>query len=215
MTTAQAIFICKSIADKYGSAIVSDPDWVNYLNIAQYEVLNKISDDQQWGTINVDADSNTLDTVRELVYTLTLTPVSGLLSNAALTTAIRTASGDTTCSVLRLLNMSLATNAQPIRFIKYNNINAYIQNVFKAPTTAYPGYAPTGAGYQIYPQIGFPINLTALKTPKFLTNTGESLEFDDYTNNLVLIMTVKLAGVQIRDEEIAFDIRNTGIESTR
>lgn len=214
MLTSQAILICKSIADKYGSAIISDSDWVNYLNIANYEVLNKISDDSQWGTINVEVDSNTLDAVRPLVYPLTLNPNAGLLSNSQITTALRAATSDNTCSVFRVLNLSLASNNQPIRFIKYNNINTFISNVFKAPIATYPGYVLNAYGYQIYPQITVTVSVTVLKTPRVLTNTGESLEYDDYTNNLVLFTTIKLAGVQIRDEEIAFDIRNTGIEST-
>lgn len=215
MTTALAITICKSLADKYGSAIISDPDWVNYLNIANYEVLNKISDDSQWGTINVETDSNTLDAVRALVYPLTLTPSAGLLSNSQLATAIRAISGDSTSTVFRVLNLGLASNNMPIRFIKYNNVNTFIQNVFKAPTATYPGYVISDFGYQIYPQIALSVSLVVLKSPRTLTNTGESLEYDDYTNNLVLFTALKLAGIQIRDEEIAFDIRNTGIESTQ
>lgn len=215
MTTAIAINICKSIADKYGSPIVSDTDWTNYLNMAQYEVVNKLSDDAVWGSVNVDTDSNTLDSVRQLVYPITLIPAAGLLTNAQINTALQTASGDASCSLFRILNMSLASNNAIIKFIRFNNINAYNSNVFKAPTQTYPGFVIQANGIQVYPQIALSVNLACLKSPKVLTNTGESLEYDDYTNNVVLFTTIKLAGVQIRDEDVAFDIRNTNIESAK
>jgi hypothetical protein len=183
--------------------------------MAQYEVLNKLADDTSWGTVNVDTDSSTLDAVRQLVFQLTLIPSAGLLTNSQVNAALQTASGDTTCSMFRVLNLSLSSDNTLIKFIRFNNINAYNANVFKVPTQSYPGFVLQASGIQIYPKIALSVNITLLKTPNVLTNTGEVLEYDDYTNNGVVFTALKLAGVQIRDTDIAFDLRNTNIESTK
>lgn len=214
MTTASAILICKSLADKYGSAEVSNTDWTSYLDMAQFEVLNKLFPDTLGGMLNVETDSNTLEEIRPLIYPLTLIPSAGLLTNAQLNTALQAASGDSTCSIFRILNMSIASTGAVVRFIKHNDINTFKLNVFKIPTQIYPGYTLIATGYQISPSIAINVNVTCIKTPKNLTNTGETIDYGDYVVNQILFTTVKLAGVQVRDEQIAFDIRNTGIQSS-
>lgn len=215
MTTANAILICKSLADKYGSAIVSDTDWTNYLDIAQFEVLNRLFPDSLGGVVDVETNSNTIEELRQLIYIVTITPSSGLITNTQLNNALQSASGDTNCEIFRLLNLSLASNSQIIRYIKHNNINAYKANVFKSPSDTNPGYVAVAQGYQIYPGIALSVNATCVKTPRNLTNTGESLDYSDYVVNQIIFTAVKLAGVQIRDEEIAFDMRNTNIDFTK
>lgn len=214
MTTSQAILICKSLADKYGSAEVSDTDWTNYLDMAQFEVLNRLFPDTLGGVLNVETDSNTLEEIRPLVFPISIIPTAGVLTNTQLNSALQAASGDSTCTIFRLLNLSIASTGAVIRFIKHNNINTYKLNVFKAPSQVYPGYTMIASGYQIYPTIALSVNATCIKTPKNLTNTGESLDYSDYMANQIIFTGVKLAGVQIRDEDIAFDIRNTGIQSS-
>jgi hypothetical protein len=216
MTTANAILICKSLADKYGSPIVSDSDWVNYLNMAQLETLSKLTPDSLGGdNLNVETDYNTLEEVRPLIYSVNVLPSNGLITNASLAAALQSASGDSSCSIFRLLNINTTGALGIVRFIKHNQYSAYTSNVFKNFTTLYPGFTLVSQGYQLYPPTGLTATVTCIKTPKVLTNTGESPDFADYVMNQVLFTTLKLSGVQIRDEEIAFDIRNTGITSTQ
>lgn len=214
MTTAEAILRCKVIIDKYGSPTILDTEWVGHLNQAQYEVLNRLIPDDLGGVMNFEVNSDTLVNVSPLIYPITATPSSGLVLNSALTTALRTVSGDTGCSLFRVLNMCLPDES-PVRFVKHNNLYSYKANAFKRPSATNTFYTITAQGYQLYPSTGVTVKITAMKTPKTLTNTGESLEFSDYVAQQVIFQAVKLAGVGIRDQEVIMDVRNTGIQSAQ
>lgn len=214
MTTAAVIVRCKTIADKYGSPTIQDYEWVGHLNAAQYEVINRVIPDNEGGDINIEMDSNVLENFKPLIYTITTTPSSGLIALTTLQTLIRTASGDSTCDVFRLLNFAKQDDTM-IKFVKHNNLYAFKANVFKAPEDSAPLYTILAIGYQIYPSIGTTVKITVMKTPKILTNTGESLDFTDYMVDQVILQAVKLAGVGIRDEELIQDVRMTGFQSAK
>lgn len=214
MTTTQAIVRCKTIIDKYGSPTITDTEWVAHLNTACNEAFNRVFPDNAGGDINIEFDSNTLENFKELIYTLTLTPSSGLLSLSALNTAIRSASGDNTCEIFRLLNMSKSDNTV-IKFVKHNNLYQFTRNAFKQPTDDYPFYTILDAGYQIYPNIGTSVKTTVIKTPLILTNTGESFEFSDYMVDNIIFLAVKIAAPGIRDSDILSDLRLSNIESAQ
>ncbi len=212
MTTAAVITRCKTIIDKYGSPSIQDSEWVGHLNAAQYEALNRVIPDNEGGTINIEADSNVLENFKVLIYPVTTTPVSGLISLTTLQTLLQTVSGDPTCDVFRVLNIAQQDDTL-IKFVKHNNLYSYKANAFKRPETGFPSFTIIATGYQIYPSIGTTVKMTLMKTPKILTNTGESLEFTDYMVDQVILFAVKLAAPGIRDEEVLQDIRLTGFQS--
>lgn len=212
MTTEDAINRCKSLADKYGSAIIDDDEWVGYLNMAQYEVLNRIIPDSMGGVQNVEFDINILEEVKPLVYSFTVTPAGGQMTIAALNSAMQSASGDPACTMFRLLNLAdLSNNSNLIRFIKHNNLYAYIGNKFKRFDTNHPGFTVTANAYQFYPNLSGDVRVTALKTPKKLTNTGEALDYSDYVSNQVIFQAVEMASIQLRDQELTQVQRNSGV----
>jgi len=212
MTTAVAIERCKTLADKWGSPSIEDDEWIGHLNMAQEEVLNKLIPDSLGGVVNVEMDSNTIENIKPLIYTLTIAPSASILTNSALTTALITASGDSGCSVFRIL--ALAQGDILIKFVKHNNLFAYKNNVFKAPETDYPLFTITAGGYRLYPTVTLPVSVTVIKTPKVMTD-GNSPDWDDYVMNQVIFGAVKLAGVGIRDEELIVNLRNTGVQSAQ
>lgn len=212
MTTAEVIVRCKTIIDKYGSPTVQDSEWVGHLNAATYEVMNRVIPDQEGGSLNFETDSNVLENFKPLIYPVSTIPVSGLISLATLNSLIRTASGDNTCEVFRILNIAKADDTV-IKFVRHNSLYTFKSNAFKAPADNFPWFTIIATGYQIYPSIGTTVKLTIMKTPLILTNTGESLEFDDYVVDQIILQTVKLAGVGIRDQELLTDVRLTGFQS--
>lgn len=214
MLTSQAIIRCKTIIDKYGSPTILDSEWVGHLNAACNEAFNRVFPDNEGGDINIEFDSNVLENFKQLAYTLSLTPSSGLLSLSALQTAIRSASGDNTCDVFRLLNMAKSDNTV-IKFVKHNNLYPFTRNSFKAPTDDYPFYTILDAGYQIYPSIGTSVKTTVIKTPLILTNTGESLEFSDYMVDNIIFIAVKIAAPGIRDSDVISELNLSGVESAK
>lgn len=214
MTTAEAILRCKIIIDKYGSPTILDSEWMGHLNAAQYEVLNRMIPDTVGGVVNYELNVDTITNVSPLIYTVNANPSSGLISFSNLTTSLRTASSDNSCTVFRVLNMA-TTDDTMIKFVKHNNLYSYKANVFKAPTNSNPLFTIIAQGYQVYPSTGVTVKLTLMKTPKTLTNTGESLEFSDYVAQQVILQAVKLAGVGIRDQEVIMDVRNTGFQSAQ
>lgn len=212
MTTAVAIDRCKVLADKYGSPSIDDDEWLGHLNMAQEEVLNKLIPDSLGGVVNVEMDSNTIELVKPLIYLLTITPSSSVLTNSTLTTALVTASGDSGCSVFRILNV--AQGDVMIKFVKHNNLFAYKNNVFKAPEADYPVFTITAGGYKLYPTVTLSVSVTVMKTPKVMTDVN-SPDWDDYVMNQVIFGAVKLAGVGIRDEELIVNLRNTGAQAAQ
>lgn len=215
MTTALIIEKCKTIIDKYGSPALDNTDWVYFINMAQQEVLNRLVPDELGGQFNFEVDSNTLENIKPLVFTLTLTPSAGLISSTSADTALQSASGDGGCSIFRVLNMGFSSSDAPIKFVKHNNLYAYKQNFFKAPSAEDSRYTIIAGGFQIYPSTGLSVKMTVVKTPKVATNTGESLDWDDYVTNQLIFETVKLAGVPIHDDEVIGNLVNSGIQAAR
>lgn len=215
MTTANAILACRLISDKFGSPYFESADWVSFINMSQQESLKRVIPDQLGISQGVEVDSNTLENIKPLIYTLTITPASGLLTNASLDTALHTASSDTTSTVFRVLNMAINGTEAMIKYVPHNNLFAYKRNAFKEPLEAYPLYTIVAGGFQVYPSIALTVRTTVIKTPKIATNTGESLDWDDYMMNQVILNAVKLAGVPIHDEELIANTVNTGFQSGR
>lgn len=214
MTTAEVIVRCKTIIDKYGSPTIQDSEWVGHLNTAQYEALNRVIPDNEGGQLNLETDANVLENFKQLIYPVTTTPSSGLISLSTLTSLIRTASGDATCDLFRILNIG-KSDGTVIKFVKHNNLYTYKSNSFKSPSDDFPWFTILATGYQLYPSIGTTVNLTVMKTPLILTNTGESLEFSDYMVDQIIFQAVKIAAPGIRDSEILQDLRLSGIQSAQ
>ncbi len=215
MTTANTILACKLISDKYGSPYFEDEDWVSFINLAQQEELNRLIPDQVGVVTNMEFDSNVLENIKPLIYTLTTTPSAGLVTTSTLNSLLQTASSDVTCEVFRLLNFAIVSGDVIIKYAPHNNLYQYTRNSFKEPTQAYPIYTVVANGYQIYPSIALNVRTTVIKTPKIATNTGESLDWDDYVMNQIIFNAVKLAGVPIHDEELIGNMTNSGYQSAR
>lgn len=212
MTTNYALQVFDVIQDKYGAPYFPD-DWkLKLLNMAQYEVLNRMIPDTLGGEVNVEFDENVFQNIKSLVYEITGTPDgSGTITNGILTSAVRTASGDTDATVFRILNVTYP-GGLPTKYVRFNNYLQYQNNFFKKSSDSNPLYTLTAAGIKIFPITTSLATLTVIKTPKILI-AGNTPDFDDYVMNQVILQALKLAGVAVRDEELIQDIRISGIQS--
>lgn len=222
MLTVTAISYCRNLADKYGSAIIDTPMWLQYLNMAQLEVLNRMTPGSLGGVVNFEQDSNTEQNIAPLIYTVTGTmSATGAVSFTTLDGKLADISGDSATKLFRVVNISIGGSRNVVKFTKGNNIWAYARNVFKVATTTFPRFTIEGGslapGYKFYPiDVASTIYFTLIKTPRIMTDIPYNApEWDDFVMNQVILQAVKLAGVQLREEEVIMDVRNTGFQSAQ
>jgi hypothetical protein len=211
MTTTEALDIFKILQDKYASPSLIDPEILKFLNMAQYERINRILPDDMGGVVNFEFDQNVASNIRHLVYYLTgLTATSSVLLNADINTAL-VASAGAGSELFRVLNVSVSDKLA--NYVNQNNLLAQAANYFKAPSASYPRYSMLATGYKFYPTpAAASISMTVMKKPKTIT-TSVNPEWDDYNMNLIIMIALQIAGVSTRDEELIADIRN--IQTTK
>ena len=217
MTTQELIDLYNILIDKYGSAYQTDDEIIDLLNMAHYEYLNRLVPDSQGGIVNFEFDSNTLQNLKPLVWTLSVsTNGSGSVTTAALDTAVQTASSDATAEVFRI--MSIGYDDKPVRFLKQNDAWSFTKNFFKAPSTSNPRYTVEGSGYQLWPKTSFAdVEFAVIKTPKKLALTPSPVnpELSDYVLTNILMIALQFGGISIRDQELIMDIRNNTIQNAK
>jgi hypothetical protein len=212
MTTAQALDIFKILQDKYASPSLIDSEILTFLNMAQYERINRVLPDDMGGVINFEFDQNVASNIRHLIYPLTgLSATSDVLLNTTINTALAPIAG-TGAELFRILNVSVA--GKPAKYVNQNNLLTQAANYFKAPSANYPRYSLLATGFKFYPSpvVAGSISMVVMKKPKTITLTVNP-EWDDYNMNLVVMIALQLAGVSTRDEELIGDIRN--IQTTK
>jgi hypothetical protein len=214
MTTVAAISEFDLLLDKAGSPYFTDAEKLVFLNKAQLEVLNRMVPDSVGGVVNFEFDENTQANVAPLIYKVTVTPSSGIVNKSTLNTTLQTASSDGGSTVFRVGAVNIVSNGKSVKFTRHNNINAFIDNIYKAPTLDEPRYTVTATNYTILPTSVGQVAFTVLKTPKVMT-LANSPDWDDYVMNQVINVAVKLAAIPLRDGEILVDVRNSGIQSAQ
>ena len=217
MTTQGAVNLFRLLIDKYGSPYFTDSEVIDLLMMAHYEYINRLIPDNQGGVVNMEFDSNVLQNLKPLIWQVAVNSTSGgLVATATLDTALRTASGDSTTEVLRILGIGY--NDTEVRYLKHNNLWSFVNNVYKAPSTSKVRFTVRGDGYQFYPQTTLNnLTFSLLKKPKTLalTPTPVNPELGDYQMMSVVALAVKLAGVSVRDEELLQDARLSGLQLTQ
>lgn len=211
MTTAEALDIFKILQDKYASPNLIDSEILKFLNMAQYERINRILPDDMGGVVNFDFDQNTAFNIKHLIYPLSsLSATSDVLLNTTINAALVSAAGAGS-ELMRILNVSVS--GKLAKYVSNNNLLSQAANYFKVPSANYPRYSIQATGLKFYPSpTASSISLVAMKKPKAISLTADP-EWDDYNMNLVLMIALQLAGVSTRDEELIADIRN--IQTTK
>ena len=207
MTTAEAISLFKILQDKYASPHLTDGEILKFLNMAQYERLNRLIPDDMGGVTALEQDQNVLMNIRPFVYNLTgFTITAGFLSNSAVSAALVSKAGAGS-ELFRVLNINY--DGKPAKFTRHNNILREETNVFKQGGQNIRKYVVLADGYQFYPSLTSAANsMTVVKKP-FSITLNVNPEWDDYNMNLILMLALQLAGISTRDEEVIMDIRNT------
>ncbi len=216
MTTAQALQVFDVLQDQYGAPYFPE-DWkLKLLNMAQLEVLNRMVPDTIGGTANFELDENTLENIRLLIYSSGgITNSSGILAIANIDSDLAAISGDPNAKVFRILKVSTPISSIPkeVKFVKYNNIATYYNNVFKVPS--YPTnilYQITASNIQVHPKIAMVLDVDVIKTPRIL-DASNSPNWDDYVMNQVILQALKLAGIAVSDTQEIQNVLQSGIQS--
>lgn len=218
MTTQQAIDIYNVLQDKYGSPNQIESEIIGNLNMGMFEWLNRISPDNQGGIINFEFDSNVAQSIAPLVYIITENmDGDGLLTNAAILSALQTESSDPTASVFRVKAIGITDDdgvIRPVRYIRQNNLFSYFRNKFKRPSATRPRFDFIAKGYKFYPVNEVDdLTITVIKNPKLLSlSPVVNPELDDYAMYNIIAIALKLGGIETRDEELIMDVRNTGLQ---
>lgn len=205
MTTTQLVNYFSILQDKYGSPNLVNTEIVSYLNHATNEWLNRLVPDSQGGVVNFENDANITAQIKPLVYTFSVnSDSSGLLTESAINTALVSAS-EAGATYFRPMSMVVGTNV--VKYVKHNDIGAYLRNSYKEPTTTYRLYTEIANGLQLYPQSSTTVSLTVMKKPRVLVYGSIDPELEDYVLYNVLMIALSLAGVSTRDGEMLDEIR--------
>jgi hypothetical protein len=218
MTSAEAIAKLDLLIDKDGSDFFTAAQKLDFLNMAQLEVLNRMVPDSLGGTVNFELDANAQSNLRPLLFTLTTTQnASGGISYSALNTLLHTESLDNSATVFKVISVGtvLTNGLVPASFVKYNDLFSSYNNSFKEPSVNNFVYTFQGFGIQMYPtDTRFTQKVVVLKTPRIMASDNYP-DWDDYVMNQVILQAAKLAGVPMRDEAVIVDTRNTAIQSAQ
>lgn len=204
MTTQQLVNYFSVLQDKYGSPNLIDSEIVSFLNHATNEWLNRLVPDSQGGVVNFEEDSNVTAQIKPLIYTVSLNSNSGgLLTTTAINAALVTAS-EVGAEMFRPMSVVVGTDV--IRYVKHNNIGAYLRNSYKEPTAAYRLYTQIAGGLQVYPNTTTnSVSLTLIKKPRILALTPSVVnpEFEDYVLYVIMTIALRIGGISTRDGELA------------
>jgi hypothetical protein len=214
MTTAEAIDKFAVLIDKYGSPNFSDDETLQFLNTAQLERLKRLIPDDQGGVVNFEFDENTLFNVRPLIYAVSTSMTSGgVVTFSTLTTALRTASGDSTCNLHRIMDIgwTVSSVTYPVHYTKHNNWNAFKRNTFKVGSSTAPRYKADATNITFDPiSTSASLTFNLMKTPKIMTAVNTP-DWDDSNMNLIIEIALQYAAQSIRDPELLGAIQNSNV----
>jgi hypothetical protein len=222
MTITQAIDLFEVLLDKYGVPHLENDETCSLLNMAaRGEFLNRLFPDSIGGIVNFDFDQNTVASIQPLIWPLTVNMgVTGVLTNAAINTALQTATGEAEDTYFRIASVGWTTgsNTIPVKFIKQNDLWSFERNVFKKPSATNPKFTLIGSGLKFYPtSASTNLSLTVVKYPRLIlaADGADACELPDYQMYSIIGLAIKLAGVSIRDQEILEDVRLAGLQITQ
>jgi hypothetical protein len=214
MTSAELIANFSYLQDERGSPNFDDDEVLVLLNMAQLERLRRLLPDDQGGVVNFEFDENTLFNVKQLIYPLSTTmSAGGVITFSALTTSLRSATSDSTCSLHRIVDLGWTKSgvSYPVKFVKNNNWYANKRNVFKAGASTAPVYKVDATNITFDPiDTSASIIVDCLKTPRIMTAIN-SPEWDDQNANLIVEIALQYAAQATRDQELMGMIKNSAV----
>jgi len=222
MSSTDAILKLQLLLDKTGSPYFTNDEYLNFLNMASLEVLNRLFPDTLGGIANLEIDQNTSQSVAPLIYTLNTTINSnGVIPYSTLDQTLRSLSSDLSSGVYRILSVAINVNGvyQPAKWKRFNELWKSNTNYFKTPSSSnivytieQNSFGGRSLRFWQYAPIGFQSIVSVIKTPRIMT-ISNSPDFDDYVMNQVIQIAYQLATVATRDESGLQLGTNTTIQS--
>jgi hypothetical protein len=224
MTSAEAISKFSYLLDTRSSPNFDNDEVLSFLNSAQLEFLARMfPDGSGQGVINFDFDRNTLSTLKQLIYTFSISAdqSSGDSSRyfySSILTALRTLSGDITSTIFRFANLSVVSTTTPyaeipVKYKRLNDLASSTVNYFKKPAETNRFYILEAPGsIRCFPAISSQLTIRLIKNPVPMT-IANSPEFDDSAMNSIISIALQYAGVGSRDQELTGQILNSKISN--
>ncbi len=215
MTSANVFALFDILQDKYGAPYFP-VDWqIRMFNMCQYEYLHDLLPEEGGDLVNFEFDENITTTIQPLIWTVSVNMNgAGLLPQTTLDTAIKTASGDTTATMFKIMSVGFNSGSSvfPAQYVKYNNLRSFQANIFKAPKIpTNVRYTFLGNGIQFYPTSTTSIlTITVIKTPRNISDVIDP-EWSDYVCYNLIVKMLKLAGVATGSEELINDVRSISV----
>jgi hypothetical protein len=215
MTTPQLLEFFDILQDKYGSPYFTEDEKLLFLNNATVAYIDSFFPTNEEAPGDAEINWSTEQELAPLIFTLPeiTESVTGGITVDEATTALRTLSADTECSIYRILRVGVlrAGEYYKVRIARHNDILEFQNNYFKKPTTTNARYTLENGLYQFYPtdQIG-QIQLTVLKSPKPLALSPQvDPELPLSAHLKILAIGLEFAGVASRDDVLKGMLANT------
>jgi hypothetical protein len=222
MTVQKSIDIFNILLDKTGTPYLSDEEVVDLLNMAlRGEFLNRLFPDSLGGTVNFEFDANTLANIQPLIYTLSISMNgSGVLTTAAINTALQTATGNADDVYFRIASIGWTTGSDtfPVKFVKNNDRWSFEKNIFKKPSATNPRYTLTAQGLKFYPTSASTVlTVTVIKQPVLFDaeDLAAECELADYQMYTIISHALKLAGISLNATELVEDVRLAALQTNQ
>jgi hypothetical protein len=195
------------LQDQFGSPYFTDAEKLLFLNRGQWEYVKNLFPGNEGGIINIETNSDVWENVAPLMWKLSDEVVSstGLITYDALTTNLRSISGDATTDIFKLLKIGYKKGQKigQVKVMRHNDEYAFVENFFKKPSAKSFRYDLENNSIKISPiDQTARIMVTVLKSPRQMALTPSVVNTDlpSSTHNEIVAYGLQFAGVASRDE---------------
>lgn len=192
------------LQDKYESPYFTESEKDHFINLAQDVVFKKLMDAEipQLGiTKTFESNEIRMNAIRPFVVSdLAVSATAGLITNSDINTALDArVSG---AELHRVANIRAGGNH--IRFVRHNDIGRIKRNKYLSGTEQYPIYTMDEQGFKIEPNTITSCTVSVLRKHNDVSFSGSTdSEFPEFVHPTILFDALLLAGVPIKDSDIA------------
>lgn len=193
------------LQDKYESPYFTTTEKDYFINLAQDMLFSKLDFSPQEyllqkGGISRSFESSevNINNMKEfIVPNLTITLSSGLASFSDIDSAI---GAD---SLYRVISVA-DSNGNDLKFVRHNDVNRHNRNKYLKGTTEYPIYTIDKEGIRVLPNSVTSVIVTALRKHNQVNHSSSiDSEFSEHLHHRILFDALILAGVPIKDSDVA------------
>lgn len=194
MTYNQLVDFFNILQDKFGSPYHTADEIELYLNRAQLDLVVALLPVDE-GKLNIELGADTINRIAPLIVEYSVNPLTGPIFKEDINDGLST-------PYLRLLAASY--NGFPAKYVKYNNLFVYLNNIFKVPSATAPRIYEDGDVFIFLPETSAVVKLILLRYPRTISSVGPvTSELPDFIHNEIVARALEFAGVGSRDQMLS------------